>query len=136
MYPQHHDVQYSPLANYQPNGWHPHSYSYGNPSYHPPGLPVPLQQPPPPLAPTQPHTDELTAASSFADVFQLDEFWRGRLAPLPGYQSRPGLVPVKERNRIQITVPTLPFSAKNYQKKAFTDNITEVSISKHIFLNG
>lgn len=126
MYPQHHDMQYSPVTNYQTNGWHPHSYSYGNPSYHPTGLPVPLP-PPPPLAPTQPRTEEITAASSFADVFQLDKFWRGRLAPLPGYQSRPGLAPVKERKRIQINVPTLPFSAKNYQKNAFTDNNTEVS---------
>ena len=127
-----HDMQYSPVTHYQANsgGWHPHPYSYGNPSYHPPGLPVP--PPPLPLAPPVPQsrTEEITAASSFTDIFQLDEFWRGRLAPLPGYQSRPGLVPLKERKRIQIDVPTLPFSAKNYQKNAlptFTNNDTEVS---------
>ena len=128
MYPPHHDMQYSPVSNYQANssGWHPHPYGYGNPSYHPPGLPVP---PPPPLAPPvpQPRSEEIIAVSSFVDVFQLDEFWRGRLAPLPGYQSRPGLVPVKEKKRIQIDVPTLPFSAKKYQKNTFTDNNTEVS---------
>ena len=127
----HHDMQYSPVTNYQANssGWHPHPYNYGNPSpsYHPPGLPVPL------LPPPVPHPrEEMTAASesSFADIFHLDEFWRGRLAPLPGYQSRPGLVPVKERKRIQIDVPKLPFSAKNYLKNAlptFSDNNTEVS---------
>lgn len=125
-HPPHHDMQYSPVTNYQA-GWHPHPYGYGNPSYHPLGLPV---VPPPPAI--QPHTEEITAAS-FVDVFQLDEFWRGRLAPLPGYQSRPGLVPLKERNRIQINVPTLPFSAKKFQKNSlptFTDtNNTEVSFS-------
>ena len=124
-HPPHHDMQYSSVTNYQA-GWHPHPYGYGNLSYHPPVVP------PQPLAPPvpQPLTEEITAASSFADVFQLNEFWRGRLAPLPGYQSRPGLVPLKERKRIQIDVPTLLFSAKKIQKNAlptFTDSNTEVS---------
>jgi hypothetical protein len=129
MYSQHHDVPYSVQAS---SGWHIHPYSYGNPPYHPPGLPVPppLQLPlaHPSPAP-HPHTEEITAAASFADIFQLDEFWRGRLAPLPGYQSRPGLAPVKERKRIQIDFPTLQFSVKNYQKNAlptFTNDNTEV----------
>ena len=130
MYPQHHDMQYTPVTNYQTNGWHPHPYGYGNPLYHSPRLPLQLLPPPPPLAPTQPHAEEIFAASSFADVFQLDEFWRGRLAPLPGYESRPGLVPMKETKRIQIDVPTFPLSAKNHIKKVlptFTDNNTKVS---------
>ena len=121
-------MQYSPANT---GGRHPHPYIYGNPSYHPPGLPVP-PPPPPPLAPPvlQPRTEELIAASPFADIFQLDEFWRGRLAPLPGYQSRPGLVPLKERKQTQIDFPTLPLTANNYQKNALptlTNNNTEVS---------
>lgn len=119
-------MQYSPVMNYQANSSR-HPYSYGNPPYHPPGLLVP-PPPPPPLAPPvpQPHTEEITAASSFADILQLDEFWRGRLAPLPGYQSRPGLVPVKERGQIDLH----SFSVQNYQKNAlptFSNNNTEVS---------
>lgn len=146
MYSLHHDMQcsLSTRANYQPDssGWYPHAYSYGNPSYHPPGLPVlppPLLVPPPP-APSVPQSP---AASSFADILQLDEFWRGRLAPLPGYQSRPGLVPVKETKRIQIGVPTEikeerllsphSFYAKEYHRNALVtptnDNNTNTEVS-------
>jgi hypothetical protein len=145
-YPQHQPgIMYSPHAD--SNGWYPHLYSYGNPSYHSPSLPVPptpLPVPPPPPLPLPPAvpqipTEEVTSASSFTDILQLDEFWRGRLAPLPGYQSRPGLVPVKETKRIQIGVPTeikqessrlhSSFFAKEYQKPTFNNPDTEVSSS-------
>ncbi|KAF8804411.1 P-loop containing nucleoside triphosphate hydrolase protein [Phlegmacium glaucopus] len=91
----------SPRVNYQvdANGWY--GYSYGNPAtYYPSGLPIlppPSQAPPVFQAPT---TEEITGAFS-----QVDQFWRGRLAPLPGYRSRPGLLPVKETTQIQIGVP-------------------------------
>ena len=131
MYTPHQYSPISPQANYPPDVRYynyPHGYNYGNPSYHP-GLPVPPPPPPPP--PALPQAPEDTTASSFADNLQLDEFWRGRLAPLPGYQSRPGLLPLKETKQIQIGVPTktqqepgsgsklLPphsFFGKDYQK--------------------
>ena len=100
MYTPHPDMQYS-RTNYPPDGSRWHGYSYGNPPSHLPGLPVPPAAPPVPQA----LNEEITAASSFADILQLDEYWKGRLAPLPGYQSRPGLIPMRETKPIQIGVP-------------------------------
>jgi hypothetical protein len=139
----HHDIQYNPSVNHQVdvNGWYYHSNNNSYNPYHPPGLPAP--PPPLPLAPPVPQqtpTEEMTAASSFADILQLDDFWRGRLAPLPGYQSRHGLVPMNETKRIQIGIPTemteessSPLPARSlYQKNVMTHkspNNTQVSSS-------
>ena len=110
MYPPHQHFPMSPQANYQAdNGWYQYGYHYSNhpPYHHPPGLSVP-PPPPPPRAPPPvvpvPQTlnnEIVTVASTFIDILQLDDFWKGRLAPLPGYQSRPGLVP----KQVQIGVP-------------------------------
>ena len=129
-YPQHQPgIMYSP-HHADSNGWYPHVYSYGNPSYHSPGSPLPptpLPVPPLPAAPQIP-----TSASSFADILQLDEFWRGRLAPLPGYQSRPGLVPVKETKRIQIGVPTEIKHSSFFAKEYLAFNNSNAEVRTHV----
>lgn len=116
----------SPQADSQvdANGWY--GYSYGNSSpYHPPGLPVPPLLPQAPPIPQAPITEEIANASSFADILQLDQFWRGRLAPLPGYQSRPGLLPVKETSQIRIGVPTR-FTSHNSNTEASSSSINTI----------
>lgn len=132
----HHDIQYNPSVNYQVdvNGWYYHSNNNGYNPYHPPGLPAP---PPLPLAPPVPQqrpTEEMTAASSFADILQLDDFWRGRLGPLPGYQSRHGLVPMNETKRIQVGIPTemteessSPLPARSLYQKNVIPKLTHKS---------
>lgn len=85
-------------SNYQldPHGW----YTPQNaPSHHvrrpnsPPGI---LKPPPMQLNPVQ------NPAGNPA----IHEFWKGRLAPLPGFSSRPGLLPLKPENKqIKITQP-------------------------------
>ena len=85
-------------SNYQldPHGWY---IPQNAPSHHvrrpnsPPGI---LKPPPMQLHPVQ------NPAGNPA----IHDFWKGRLAPLPGFSSRPGLLPLKpESKQIKITQP-------------------------------
>lgn len=70
----------------------------------PPGLPRPPMRHPvrtaPPTPPTQPH-NTANGASEGSALLKIDEFWRGRLAPLPGTSSPLSLLSVSKAIEIK-----------------------------------
>ena len=86
------------------NGWynppyhHPSEHSAPNSTsapLHPPGLAIPLHRMPTSPRETSPSTVPASTSPS-SDTALIHEHWKGRLAPLPGYRSRPILLPKKE----------------------------------------
>lgn len=79
--PSHPTMPQSSAIQVDSGGWYtPQSLS--NTPLHPPGLDIPLNKS---------REDEPMAKLSS----DIHEFWRGRLAPLPGYRSRPVLLPMR-----------------------------------------
>ncbi|KAF8966899.1 P-loop containing nucleoside triphosphate hydrolase protein [Flammula alnicola] len=108
-YGAHPNTPYS-TPNYQvdPNGWYtpqspqrpPTNLNHtANTPMHPPGLHVPAQTPP------QSSIDDIAMAKSQSDNLNVHEFWRGRLAPLPGYRSRPELLPMRGTTPVESQSP-------------------------------
>ncbi|KAH9477003.1 RNA helicase Mov10l1 [Psilocybe cubensis] len=85
-----------------PNGWflprHPNSMAQDLPNtpQHPPGLAIP-PRPAPNMS-----EDLLSATAPLSEHSQIDDFWKGRLAPPPGYRSRPLLTPRREPPSTQL----------------------------------
>jgi len=87
------------------NGWYNHSSNQPNVPLHPPGLTVPvhIHKALPPTSEEGPRIPDV-----FPHSLEIHEFWRGRLAPLPGFSSRPTLLPMREQK--QPENPTSPKS--------------------------
>jgi hypothetical protein len=84
------------------NGWN----SQPSVPLHPPGLNVPIHihKAAPPLTPAEgPRIPDVLPHS-----LEIHEFWRGRLAPLPGFSSRPTLLPIREQKQ-----PESPMTPKS-----------------------
>jgi hypothetical protein len=60
---------------------------------------------PPLLPPTFLQHPEPTSPLEKVDQIQIHDFWQGRLAPFPGFTSRPGLFPVKKHQSVKINNP-------------------------------
>jgi hypothetical protein len=60
---------------------------------------IPVPVPPPtfvqPQEPTSPSPEKI-------DQIKIHDLWQGRLAPFPGFTSRPGLFPVKKHQSVKI----------------------------------
>ena len=78
------------------NGWYSHGSSSPNAPLHPPGLDLPAHVPQgsSPAPDERPHLPDI-----FPHSLAIHEYWRGRLAPFPGFSSRPTLLPMKERTQ-------------------------------------
>jgi len=114
--PQQHPPAPHPLPN------HP------NVPDHPPGLPIPHRSNAPPAA-----RDPPSAIAREHD--EINQYWRGRLAPLPGYRSEPVLLPPsklktvgqdgkakeshsnKEDNQLVLLPPTSSLEQRYHSKK-------------------
>jgi len=79
-----------------PSGWYTRPVSPSS-FMPPPGLP-------PPAAPHLPTPSASSLPSPGEST--LHDFWKGRFAPMPGFASRPGLVPIRENQRLKISDPT------------------------------
>lgn len=110
---------------------------------HPPGLPIPHRSNVPPAA-----RDPPSAIAREHD--EINQYWRGRLAPLPGYRSEPVLLPPskaktveqdgkakeshdpEENNRLELLPPTSSleqrYHLKNKSKNRKINGKKEVSL--------
>ena len=101
---QNHPAYAYPTPQHPPalNGIHSHS---GFPE-HPPGLPIPHRNFPPwPVPEDAPSRDHI----------EIHEYWKGRLAPLPGYRSQPVLLPMKDPEVLEEAKPEE--KEKKHEKK-------------------
>ncbi|PPQ90281.1 hypothetical protein CVT25_013106 [Psilocybe cyanescens] len=112
----------NPPVNYQrdSNGWFVPSHPMPPPSapapnhtstpQHPPGLAIPSRAP-------SNTTEDPPAPVALSENSQIDDFWKGRLAPPPGYRSRPLLIPRRE----------LPSVKKDSPDKKKSDPLKELA---------
>lgn len=84
-YPPYPQPQPHPWPSTDTSGWYDVSHSYG-------------YIPPPTIPPVPPSPDQSD---------ELNEYWKGRFAPFPGFSSRPGLLPVKQMPRLSGPVPKI-----------------------------
>jgi len=113
------------------NGIHNHS---GFPE-HPPGLPIPHRN-----FPVLPGPDPISR-----DHIEINEYWKGRLAPLPGYRSQPVLLPMKDpriqeeakpdekpEKKLEL-LPPVSFFGKNYiEPPSLTQTLEELKNDKKL----
>ena len=105
MYPQASTTYTTPQMSFipDPTGWY-------TPVPITPFSPVNIPNPPllPPTFLQQQNYPEPTSPSSSlekVDQIKIHDFWQGRLAPFPGFTSRPGLFPVKKHQLVKINNP-------------------------------
>ena len=66
-------------------------------------MPVHMHKAPPPTYEEGPRIPDV-----FPHSLEIHEFWKGRLAPLPGFSSRPTLLPMREQKQ-----PESPITPKS-----------------------
>lgn len=66
----------------------------------------PNQYEPPGLRPREPPIAHVTTAES-AHRIEMNKYWEGRFAPFPGFSSNPGLLPIRENQKIKISEPSI-----------------------------
>ena len=63
----------------------------------------PVNQPPPPHP--QNYSEPISPSLEKIDQIKIHDFWQGRLAPFPGFSSRPGLFSFKKNQSVLINSP-------------------------------
>jgi len=112
------------------NGWHGLGNGSPNAPLHPPGLNVPIHthQGSSPAPDERPHLPDI-----FPHSLAIHEYWRGRLAPFPGFSSRPTLLPMKERKQqeTQKSETSIIASSSSLETRSANSPITPLKTTKN-----
>ncbi|KAF9460458.1 hypothetical protein BDZ94DRAFT_923597 [Collybia nuda] len=125
---------YTPIIAGETSGQPQYSSHPHGPHHQPSSSPLAVYASPP---------ESISPHISF-DSSNIHDFWRGRLAPLPGFTSRPGLAATATNSRaIKISIPTtnhekpqllspksLPSPGGSDRQKILTNNLP-LTVKKH-----